>query len=290
MKKIIIILFALGLLSSCMKSNKSDAYGNFEATEVIVSAESNGKILTYNINEGDKINKNTLVAVTDTISLYLQLQQSIATRSVIKTKIPNIISQIEILKEQKANLLIDQERIQNLHKEGAATKKQLDDINGSIKVVDKKISSIKTQNQTVFSELEQIDWQIAQIKDKLLKCKVKNPINGTVLTSYVEEGEFISMGKPLYKIADLDEIILRVYISGDQLSSFRIGQQLNVIIDGQENANTYKGKVSWISDEAEFTPKIIQTKEERVKLVYAVKIIVKNDGRLKIGMPAEVRF
>jgi HlyD family secretion protein len=291
MKKINIIVIAFVFLISCSKIEKSDAYGNFEAVEVIVSSESNGKLINFEIEEGQKLKQQQLVGVIDSVGLYLKLQQTKASKATIKTKFPNVFSQIEVLKEQKASLLKDQKRFKKLFKEGAATQKQIDDIDGTIKVIDKKILSSKTQNNTIYSEIETYNWKIKRIEEQLSKCKISNPVSGLVLNKYAEEGEFLSIGKPIYKIANLDEIILRVYISGSQLGQIKIGQNVNVLADKNSSENqSYEGRIIWISNQAEFTPKIIQTKEERVKLVYAVKIKVKNNGSLKIGMPGEVNF
>jgi HlyD family secretion protein len=291
MKKINIIIIAFVFLVSCSKIEKSDAYGNFEAIEVIVSSEANGKLINFEIEEGQKLKQQQLVGVIDSVGLYLQLQQTKAGKATIKTKFPNVFSQIEILKEQKATLLKDQKRFKKLFKEGAATQKQIDDIDGTIKVIDKKILSSKTQNNTIHSEIETYNWQIKRIEEQLSKCRISNPVSGIVLNKYAEEGEFMTIGKPIYKIANLDEIVLRVYISGAQLGQIKIGQNVNVLADKNNSENqSYEGRIIWISDQAEFTPKIIQTKEERVKLVYAAKIKVKNNGFLKIGMPGEVNF
>ena len=186
---------------------------------------------------------------------------------------------------------MDKERIEKLLKDGAATKKQLDDINGRIDLVNSQIASIKTQNVSVISELEVVNTQISQVEESINKCNIKNPIEGIVLEKYAEENEITTFGKPLYKIADMHEMILRVYVSGSQLPQIKIGQEVEVLIDKDAKSNTkFSGIISWISESAEFTPKIIQTKEERVNMVYAVKVKVQNDGSLKIGMPGEVNF
>jgi HlyD family secretion protein len=207
----------------------------------------------------------------------------------VASRSASVFSQIDVQKQQKQNLLVDKARIEKLYKDGAATKKQLDDINGAISMVDKQILSIETQNAPVISDMASIDKQIAQVDESLRKCRVLNPVNGTVLDKYAEAGEITTVGKALYKIADLSTLELRVYVSGEQLPSVKIGGKTDVIIDGKNTA-PLEGTISWISSTAEFTPKIIQTKEERVNLVYAVKISVKNDGSLKIGMPGEVKF
>jgi len=284
---IIVIVFA-----SCTgKKDLSDAYGNFEVDDIIVSAEANGKLLLLNVEEGKRINANELVAVIDTIDYVLKRKQLKAQKRAISSQIENIQSQIDVQEQQKKNLLVDKERIEKLLKDGAATKKQLDDINGHIDLVNSQIESIKTQNVLVVSELEVINTQISQVEESINKCNIKNPVEGIVLEKYAEKNEITTFGKPLYKIADMHEMILRVYVSGSQLPQIKIGKEVEVLIDEDAKSNKkLTGIVSWISESAEFTPKIIQTKEERVNMVYAVKVKVQNDGSLKIGMPGEVNF
>ncbi len=291
MKKYVIII-SLTLLAACSgKNNKSDAYGNFEADEVIISSEVGGKLLLFNIEEGAELKAETLIGLVDTTDLQLKKEQLTAQKNSIATKTANISAQIEVQQQQKANLLIDKARIEKLLKDGAATKKQLDDINGSISLVDKQIASIQTQNNSVSSDLLGIEKQIAQIEQSIKKSHIINPVNGTVLDKYMMQDELVTPGKSLYKIADITNIYLRAYVSESQLSSIKLGQKVEVLIDkGKSEVAKYEGFITWISSTAEFTPKIIQTKEERVNLVYAVKIKVKNDGALKIGMPGEVNF
>lgn len=291
MKKVLLYT-AICLLAACSgKNNKSDAYGNFESTEVIVSSEVTGKILKFTIEEGSVIKAGLVAGYVDTTDLVLKKEQLKAQKEIISVKTSNIISQIDVQKQQKANLMIDKARIEKLYKDGAATKKQLDDINGSINLVEKQINSIETQNSSVLNEMKNIDRQIDQVNENISKCYIINPINGTVLSKYAEESEITTMGKALYKIADMDFLDLRIYVSGAQLPKVKIGQKVEVLVDKNVDELTkLEGTVTWISSTAEFTPKIIQTKEERVNLVYAVKVNVKNDGTLKIGMPGEVNF
>jgi hypothetical protein len=292
MKTIITLLTAIFLLTACSSKNgKSDAYGNFETVEVLVASEIQGKLLQFSIDEGQTIKAGEVVGQIDTLQLALKRDQLMAQRNASATKISNILSQIAVQEETKGTMLIDKARIERLMKDKAVPVKQLDDINGKIKVVDSQIESIKTQNAAVVNEVEAYDKQIAQMKDQISRCKIVNPINGTVLEKYIETSEIAAPGKTLYKIADMSQMILRVYVSGAQLPSVKIGQKVTVLIDQEKGDDkTFEGTVSWISPEAEFTPKIIQTKEERVNLVYAVKVTVKNDGSLKIGMPGEVKF
>lgn len=288
MKKIFTLLL-LTSLASCNKNNdKADGYGNFEATEVTISAEANGKINYLNLEEGDVLEPNTIVGLVDTTQLYFNKQQLIASKVSINSKSKNVLSQINVLKEQLKTTLIEQKRIQNMFAENAATKRQVDEIIGKVNVLNEQIKSVKTQDAPILNDIKSIDVQIEKINDQIIKSKIENPIKGTVLAKYTETNEVTSFGKPLYKIADISEMNLRVYISETQLAQIKVGQNVTVKIDSKDEMKSYPGTISWIASSAEFTPKIIQTKEERANLVYAVKIKVKNDGSLKIGMPAEM--
>jgi len=291
MKKLetIIITFILITLWSCNGNDeKADGYGNFEATETTISSESNGKLLSLDAEEGDMLEKNAIVGIIDTVQLSLKRNQLLAAKHTVFSKSQNVLSQREVLKEQLKVAENDQQRIKNLIKDKAATPKQLDDINGHIDILKQQMKSVETQNVPIVNEVKSIEIQIQQIEDQIEKSIIKNPVKGTVLVKYAEPNEITAFGKPLYKIADLDEMTLRVYISETQLASIKVGQEVTVKIDAAEQMKSYKGTVTWVSETAEFTPKIIQTKEERVNLVYAVKVLVKNDGSLKIGMPAEM--
>lgn len=292
MKTISFFCFISIITVSCSNNEDlSDAYGNFEVDDIMVSAEATGKLLLFNADEGQMLRTGEMTAVVDTIDLVLKRTQLVAQQTTTSSKIENIRSQIEVQKQQLANLNIEKARIQKLMKDGAATQKQLDDINGQIDLVNKQIGSVNTQYTLVRSELDVFNAQIDQVNESIRKSSVFNPIDGVVLEKFVEPGEVVMFGKPLYKIADISDMILRVYVSGDQLTSINLGQEVQVLIDKDEKSNTsLPGKISWISESAEFTPKIIQTKEERVNMVYALKVRVKNDGSLKIGMPGEVRF
>jgi len=293
MNKIFLSLALLSLfLSSCSNDkNNSDAYGNFEAVETIVSAEASGRLQIFKVEEGQMIEADMEVGLIDTAQLYLKKIQLDEQKNTVKTKFQSVFSQVSVLQQQKKNALIERDRMEKLIKDEAGTKKQLDDINGNINVIDKQINSVQATNSTTFGEIKTLDAQIEQIEDQINKSSIINPVKGTVLSKFAEQSEIVSYGKPLYKIADLTIIELRVYVSGDQLPGVKIGQIVKVLIDsGKKEYKEYEGTVSWISAKAEFTPKIIQTKEERVNLVYAVKIKVKNDGSLKIGMPGEVIF
>ena len=287
--KISYISILLISISSCnSNSDLADGYGNFEAIETTISAETNGKLLKFTVEEGQTLKKDAVVGYIDTIQLALKKEQLIASKNVISSKSKSVLSQIRVLKSQLKTAEISKKRIENLIAANAGTQKQLDDINGKIDVINNQIISVETQNAPIINELKSIDIQVRQIEDQIQKSIVNNPVNGTVLVKYAEPNEITSFGKPLFKIADLSTMQLRVYVSETQLSSIKTGQDVTVKIDDNDNMKSYNGNITWIASEAEFTPKIIQTKEERVNLVYAVKVDVKNDGSLKIGMPAEM--
>lgn len=282
---------SLSILSivSCSNSNeKADGYGNFEATEITVSAENNGKLMSFQLNEGDRVEKGTFIGYIDTIPLSLKREQLLVSKDVISSKSKGVLSQIDVLHARLRAANINKARTENLIKDHAGTQKQLDDILSEINVIDQQIRSVEIQNAPIVNELKSIDIQLKQIENQIDKSKIINPINGTILTKYAEPYEITAFGKPLYKIADLNTMELRVFISETQLATIKIGEKVTVKIDNIDGMKDYEGTVTWIASEAEFTPKIIQTKEERVSLVYALKISVINDGRIKIGMPAEM--
>ncbi|GBF17876.1 putative efflux pump membrane fusion protein [Arenibacter sp. NBRC 103722] len=286
---LILTSLLMSILGSCTgNGDKADGYGNFEATEITISAEANGKILFLDAEEGNVLAQNKVVGVIDTVQLSLKRDQLLASKNTIFSKSRNVLSQREVLKEQLKVVQNDRARVENLLQAKAATTKQLDDINGQINIIKEQIKSVETQNSPIINEIKSIEIQIRQIEDQINKSVIQNPVKGTVLVKYAEPNEITAFGKPLYKIANLEDMILRVYISENQLSELKIGQEVSVKIDAGEEMKSYPGVVSWIAESAEFTPKIIQTKEERVNLVYAVKVKVRNDGSLKIGMPAEM--
>ena len=282
------IIIASSILISCNNNEKADGYGNFEATEITVSAENNGKLLHFKVEEGETIKKGDFIGYIDTIPLALKKQQLLISKEIIFSKSKGVLSQINVLNAELKTAKISKNRIENLLRENAATEQQLDAIDGKIDVLNQQIRSIEIQNSPIVNELKSLDIQLDQIQDQLQKSNIINPVSGTVLVKYTEPNEIVSFGKPLYKIADLTTMQLRVYVSETQLANIKIGQEVTVKIDNGETMKNYSGTISWIASEAEFTPKIIQTKEERVALVYAVKIDVVNDGSLKIGMPAEM--
>jgi len=292
MKKLQIIALALLSIGACKNTEKkSDAFGNFEAVETIVSSEAAGKLIARQVKEGDLLAPAQLIATIDTTELYLKKLQTEAQLNSTETKRQNVSAQINVLKEQKKTIQITQQRITKMFAEKAATQQQVDDINGQANVIDKQITSTNTQFQLIGSEAEVIKRQLDLFSEQLNKCKITSPVKGTVLETYLEAGELATPGKPILKMADLSNLELKIYVSGAQLPKVKLGNDVKVLIDsGAQTMQSLTGKITWISSESEFTPKIIQTKDERVKLMYAVKILVPNDGTLKIGMPGEVVF
>jgi HlyD family secretion protein len=280
------------LFASCNHGNQvSDAYGNFEAQEVIVSAQSQGVLIYLYLDEGKLLEKNQLVGKIDTIPFNIKENQLRAQLTVSQAKLQNLETQLRVQEVQRINLAREVDRIRKLYEDQAATQKQVDDMQGQLDVLDRQIDATRSQQGIIRGEKEVIFAQLAEVNNQLEKCSIINPIKGTVLEKYSEPGELVVPGKSIYKIANLDEMELKVYVSGSQLPEIKIGDSVTVIIDDPETeTRQLSGTISWISDEVEFTPKIIQTREERVSMVYAVKVMVKNDGRLKIGMPGEVRF
>jgi HlyD family secretion protein len=292
MRKLIIPILLTAMLAGCSgRDHLSDAYGNFETKEYLISAEGQGKIMQFRIEEGDVLAGGQTIGCIDTLALHLQIGQLEARIGAVAAQRPGVKSQIEVQLSQKKTLLVEKERLEKLLEDGAATGKQMDDLNGQLTTLEKQIEATRTSYGTIDAEIRSLEAQVRITRDQLMRNIIVNPVDGTVLEKYAEPFEMAMPGKALYKIADLGTMILRVYISGEQLPSVRIGQEAGVIIDDPATmVNPLPGKVTWISGESEFTPKIIQTREERVNLVYAVKVEVPNDGRLKIGMPGEVVF
>lgn len=289
--------------------NNADASGTFEVNEVVVSSELSGKLISFNVEEGMIIPKDSVIGVVDAKNISLQQEQVEASIKALNDKTADVNPQVQLLRNQLAvqqsqlnTLQHEKTRIENLLKADAATGKQLDDINAQIDVAHKQVavtqqqvnvqrSNVATQNRSVLSEADPLRKRVAQLQDQVQRANIINPIAGTVITKYAAQGEITSGGKALYKIADLSSLNLRAYITGVQLSQIKLGQTVKVLIDdGAKKYKEYSGTIIWISDKAEFTPKTIQTKEERANLVYAIKVKVKNDGYLKIGMYGEVNF
>ncbi len=296
MKLFLIFAFSALLLASCSNSNNNfDASGTFEAQETIISAEASGVIKQLTIEEGQTLQAGENIGYIDSLQLFLrkrQLESQI--RSTLSSR-PNISAQLAALRVQLATAEREQQRIANLFKQESATQKQVDDAGSQVDVIKKQIeaqqSSLGIASESITMQATPLQVQIEQIEDQLAKCRLVNPINGTVLTKYVSQYEMATPGKALYKIADLSTLILRAYISEPQLSKVKLNQKVKVMVDNGAGATKdFEGIISWISDKAEFTPKTIQTQEERANTVYAVKIQVKNEGSIKIGMYAEVKF
>ena len=292
MKTSSLIIIAVALLAGCKnKTENPDAFGNFEATEVIVSAETNGRILQLEPVEGTQVTTGTKIALIDTTLYHLQKAEIDTGMKSITTRISSINAQNDILNQQIMNLNVNIERIGKMLKDDAATQKQLDDLTGQVAVIQKQIAANNTQKESVAAELQVSYSKKMTLNEQIRRSSVLSPLNGTVIEKYSEAGEITAAGKPLVKIADLSVLKLKVYVSGAQLATVKIGKQCTVRIDnGKKGYTSFPGIISYISDKAEFTPKIIQTKEERVILVYAVDIEVKNDGSIKSGMPGEAKF
>lgn len=286
-------LLAAGLmLLSCTENDLSDAYGQFEADEVVISAETSGRLLSFEIEEGDRLEDRMVVALVDTAQLALQKRELEAGMQSVRTKFANLDARKEVLRSQLETAQTELARLESLREENAATDQQLDQTSGEVNTLNKQINTVEVEKQSVEAELDRLRVRIEQVEDQIRRAQIVNPLHGTVLSKYMEPHELVSPGKPLYRIASLDEMILRVYVSGAQLPQVRLGETVEVLIDEDADSNErLNGTVSWVSSEAEFTPRMIQTKEERVTQVYAVKIRVENPaGRIKIGMPGEVNF
>ena len=292
-----IVIYGVTALSAvaCGRGGDFDATGTFEATEVTVSAEAAGRILSFDIEEGDDLAAGKQIGAIDTVQLYLQKLQLERQRASVVSNRPDIAKQVASLREQIAKQQTERRRVENLLRDGAATTKQLDDIDAQIKVLDgqleAQLSTLRNNAASIDENSSSIELQIARIEDQLAKCRIASPVAGTVLAKYSEAGELASVGRPLMKVADLDRIYLRAYFTSDQLAALKLGQEVTVTADfGGDSRIDYPGRIVWIASESEFTPKTIQTRDSRANLVYAVKIAVENDGRLKIGLYGEVEL
>ena len=295
MKKILYYFPILLTLFSCHKKESYDATGIFEATTVIVSAETAGKIESIPVVEGDSVTKGELIAQVDTTIFSMQLKQLMSQRKSTESSSPDISAQAAALRSQIAHQEQECARFGRLLEDGATTQKTYDDATAYLKTLEGQLeallSSLNKSKTSINDNSEAIYYQSEQIREQIEKCLIKSPLSGTVLIKYAETGEYATPGKPLYKIADMENIYLRSYFTCDQLANLKLGQEVTVIADfGGDEQFEYPGVVTWISDESEFTPKSIQTKDSRANLVYAAKIAVKNDGRLKLGQYGEVRL
>lgn len=287
-----LILLACATLAGCRRGEQPDAYGNFETTEVVVSAEASGQLLLFTADEGRHVAAGELVGIIDTTQLALQQRQLAAQRAATQSRVAEVGQQLDALRVQHEIALRNYERVKRLFADQAATAQQLDQAEQQYKVLHEQIQGAEAQRRTVGQDVASTDAQLAQIRQRLEKSRITSPISGTVLASYAKRGELVQPGQPLYKIANLDSMILRAYVTETQLARVKIGAAAQVAIDaGTSGHRTLPGTVTWVSSEAEFTPTPIQTRDERKDLVYAVKIRVANpSGVVKIGMPADVRF
>lgn len=292
MKRIVYIA-AMLVAVSCGKESEFDAQGTFEATEVVISSEANGKILDFDVVEGSIVEADKPVGAIDSVQLHLQRKQLLAQHSALLGSRPDVKKQVASLREQIAKHKSELRRVENMLKDGAATQKQYDDIEAQVKILetqlDATLSTLDKNTTTINNNLLALEAQIAALDDRISKCRIVSPVSGTVLVKYAQAGELATVGKPLMKVADLDKIYLRAYFTSEQLAKINLGDEVTVVADfGGDERYNYAGRIEWISSESEFTPKSIQTKDSRANLVYAVKIAVENDGRLKIGLAGEV--
>ena len=296
MKKLMIMAAGLAMLASCGNKEKEyDATGVFEATETTVAAEQSGVLMAFNVSEGDVLAQGKEVGLIDTTQIWLKMQQAKATKGVYQSQKPDMEAQIAATRQQLAKAKQDQQRYRELVADGAAPSKMLDDAANQVQVLQKQlnaqVSTLKTQLSTLDSQLSTVGVQESQLRDQLLKCHITTPTAGTVLEKYVERGEFVAVGKPLFKMADTQQMFIRAYVTSAQLKNIKVGQKAKVFADyGDGQKKEYDGTVSWISGKSEFTPKTIVTDDERADLVYALKVAFKNDGYAKIGMYGEVKF
>ncbi len=296
MKKIMILASVALMMAACGGNEKEfDATGTFEATETTVFAEQSGQLMTFSVNEGDNIEANKEVGLIDTTQVWLKIQQLGATKEVYQSQKPDMEAQIAATRQQLAKAQQEEQRYKELVADGAAPSKMLDDATNQVKVLQKQLaaqqSALSTNTRSLDKQMAATDVQVSQLRNQLRKCHVVTPTKGTVLEKYVERGEFVATGKPLFKIADTEDMYMRAYVTSAQLQNIKLGQQVKVFADyGDGQRKEYDGTISWISSRSEFTPKTILTDDERADLVYAVKVAIKNDGFVKIGMYGEVKF
>ena len=296
MKKIIAMAGVALMLNACgRKERQYDATGVFEATETTVYAEQTGALLTFNVEEGDTVGRNREVGLIDTTQLWLKMKQAEAMKSVYQSQKPEQEKQIAVTRQQLAKAKHDQQRYKELVADGAAPAKMLDDANSQVEVLqrqlDAQLSSLRVNTNALDKQMDATDVQAEQLRDQIRKCHILVPAKGTVIEKYVERGEFVSAGKPLFKMADTENMFIRAYVTSAQLENIKTGQKATVFADyGNSGKKEYEGRVTWISSRSEFTPKTILTDDERADLVYAVKVAIKGDGYVKMGMYGEVLF
>ncbi len=295
MKKLLFVFAALACCACGAKKGNFDASGRFEATEVIVSAEVAGKLVSFAVTEGDTLAQGETVGCIDTVQLSLRIRQLAASIRGTDSRQSDIAKQIAVTQQQISTQYVEQHRIEQLLKADAANRKQLDDINAQIALLERQLSAqrstLESGNRGLSEDARALSVQIEQLEDQIVKSRISSPIRGTVLEKYAEAGEMAAAGRPLFKVADVEYLFLRAYVTADQLTRLKLGQAVTVYSDfGAKERRSYPGKITWISDQAEFTPKTIQTRNERADLVYALKVAVRNDGYLKIGMYGELTF
>ncbi|MEX0769961.1 MAG: HlyD family efflux transporter periplasmic adaptor subunit [Balneolaceae bacterium] len=286
-------LWAIGMIAvACSVEDRSDAYGQFEADEVVISSETQGTLLQFQVEEGDRLDPGVSVGLVDTTQLALQKNEIQANRASVRTRLARLDAEKAVVRSQLETAEKELGRVASLGRENAATQQQIDRAEGEVNTLNRRVQAVEAEKQSVYAELERLQARIEQVTDQIRRAEIINPLRGTVLATYTEQHEQVSPGKPLYRISNLEEMELRVYVSGAQLPQVRIGEEVEVLIDRNESENErLTGTVSRVASRAEFTPRMIQTKEERVTQVYAVTVRVQNpDGRIKIGMPGEVNF
>jgi HlyD family secretion protein len=286
----LLALFSLMLIMSCTDSQSGkDATGVFEATEVIVSAESAGKLMRLTVHEGQQLKKDEILGLIDTIQLSLQKMQLRANQLSLRASKPDVPSQVGAIEKEIEKLEFEKQRTQKLLEGDVATQKQLDDIQSQLDVLRARLKaqkkSLGSSVAAIDAQYEAMEVQMDQLNDQIARCQIKSPIDGSLLVKYAEQGEFVNLGKPLFKVANMEEMVLRAFVTVEQLKALQINQKVTVLAEfGAEETKEYEGEITWISDQSEFTPKTIQTQDERANLVYAIKVSLKNDGVLKIGM------
>jgi len=290
--KLLSFITVIAILTRCASNTgKSDAYGNFESDETTISSEVSGRVISLNLEEGQDLEENQLVAIIDTTQLVLKRAELKEQLKALEATMNSVRNKIKAQEEQVKTIRIEKKRLHKLLQDSAATDKQWDDIMGQLRIAEANLKSVQSELDKVIHNKKSVQAKLEQLQDRIDKCYVENPYPGTVLEKYINQHELAAPGKPLYKTADLANMYLRAYITGAQLSQIKLGQKVKVKFDrNSEKEYTIPGEITWIADNAEFTPKIIQTKDVRVDLVYAIKVKVKNDGRIKLGMPGEVLF
>ena len=286
-----LILLSLSLFSCDKDAAKSDAFGNFELDKTFVSAEANGRILWLDIEEGKHLKAGEQIGQIDTLMLHYQEAQLLTQQQLILSNIPDVDAQMNVQKQQKKNLLIQQKRMEKLFEKNAATQKQLDDVQAGIDLIDAQMAATEVKRSNIYVQAKAVDSQLETLGYQISRCRIMSPIDGEVLNQFARTGEMAVAGKPLLSMASMNDIVLKAFVSGTQLPHIKLNQKVKVLIDDNKKENTsLEGEIIWIASEAEFTPKTVQTKEERVNLVYAFKVKVNHQGELKAGMPAEVVF